>query len=356
MAAKYVPEKAEGVQTRHTLLWLGLLFGIGLYFVDAVVDARVFDKGNFADQVLHPSSHDLWMRSAVFFLTVIVGMVADSRLRRERESTILAQTLDRRWQTLFDSAADSIFVIDADGMILQANRYTYEHSGYGRDELLGRNIKDFFTEASQHTCDCNFPGLRERGYSRAEVEFVSKDGSVLKMECSATGVPNESGEFASFLIIQRDITERADAQAALLESERRFRAIFNSTFQFIGLLDPEGILLEANQTALDFIGQTNADVVDKPFWETPWWTHSAEAQDSLREGIRQAAHGKLVRFETRHVSKEGIKAVIDFSLKPVVNEHGETVLIIPEGRDITERKQAEEAARQYQQESAHVTS
>jgi len=174
------------------------------------------------------------------------------------------------------------------------------------------------------------------------------------MECVATGVPDESGCFTSFMIIQRDVTERLREARKLEESERRFRAIFNSTFQFIGLLDPKGTILEANQTALDFIGCSNADVVGKPFWETPWWTHSPQLQKRLKEGIIEAGHGKLVRFESKHVGQDGRRIVIDFSLKPVMNEQGEVVLIIPEGRDISERVLAEEEAQRMHQESAHV--
>jgi C4-dicarboxylate-specific signal transduction histidine kinase len=77
-------------------------------------------------------------------------------------------------------------------------------------------------------------------------------------------------------------------------------------------------------------------------------------QDRLKVAVGEAAEGKMVRFETQHVGRQGEPLVIDFSLKPVVNEQGETVLIIPEGRDITDRKHAEEKAQQMQQESAHV--
>jgi len=174
------------------------------------------------------------------------------------------------------------------------------------------------------------------------------------MECIATGVPDEDGCFTSFLIIQRDVTERLREARMLEESERRFQAIFNSTFQFIGVLDPQGAILEANQASLDFVGCSNADIIGKPFWETPWWTHSPKLQKRLRDGIMEAAHGKLVRFEAEHIGKEGQTAVIDFSLKPVMNEQGEVVLIIPEGRDITERVLAEEEAQRMHQESAHV--
>ena len=100
---------------------------------------------------------------------------------------------------------------------------------------------------------------------------------------------------------------------------------------------------------------TNTEVIGKPFWETPWWTHSSQQlQERLKQGIKEAALGKLVRFEAEHTGRDGQTAIIDFSLKAVLNAQGEPVLIIPEGRDITERKHAEEAARRMQQELAHV--
>ncbi len=116
---------------------------------------------------------------------------------------------------------------------------------------------------------------------------------------------------------------------------------------------PEGTLLEANQAALDFAGVTNDDVVGKPFWETTWWSTSAREQKRLKEAIQKASQGHLVRYETTNTGADGKIFSIDFSLKPVKNEHGETLLIIPEGRDITERKQAEEEVQRHQRESAH---
>jgi PAS domain S-box-containing protein len=264
------------------------------------------------------------------------------------------QESEVRFQTLFDSAAEFIFVIDPAGTIMLTNRAVAHQSGFKPDEITGKNIKAFFSEDSKHLCDCNFPLLRERGYNRAQVEFVCKDGRVLQMECSATGIPDSHGKFGSFLIIQRDVTERQRAAEALADSERRFRAIFNSTFQFIGLLTPNGILLEANQAALDFVGASNDEVVGKPFWDTPWWSASAREQARLKAAIQRAAKGELIRYETEHVGVDGNVASIDFSLKPVKNELEETVLIIPEGRDITERRRAEEAARHHQRESAHL--
>lgn len=85
----------------------------------------------------------------------------------------------------------------------------------------------------------------------------------------------ESDLIRSYIV---DITERKLTEAALQDSERRFRAIFNQTFQFSGLLKPDGTLLEANQTALDFGGLQLEDVIDRPVWLARWWTTSTDTQ------------------------------------------------------------------------------
>jgi len=264
------------------------------------------------------------------------------------------QQTETRFRTLFNSAAEFIFVIDRDGRILLTNRYAILHSGFSGDELVGSNIKSFFTEKSQLVCDCNFPKLRETGSNRAEVEFVCKDGRVLSMECSATAVPDENGEFTSFLIIQRDVTDRVRAAAALADSERRFRAIFNSTYQLIGLLDVSGNVLEVNRTALAVAGLEQEQVVGRPFWEIIWWGVAPKARDRVRRAIEDAAAGRPVRYEEELVVGDGSTRTFDFTLKPVFDEQGNTVLIIPEGRDITDSRLAEEEARRHLQEAAHV--
>jgi PAS domain S-box-containing protein len=139
--------------------------------------------------------------------------------------------------------------------------------------------------------------------------------------------------------------ERKHSEEDLRESERKARAIFDHTFQFIGLMTPDGILIEANRTALTFAGIKDSDVLGKPFWDTPWWTHSTQMQDKLRDAIKTASQGQLARFEATHKAPDGSIHYIDFSLKPIKNETGDVVLLIPEGRDITERKQAEEVLR-----------
>jgi two-component system, cell cycle sensor histidine kinase and response regulator CckA len=142
-----------------------------------------------------------------------------------------------------------------------------------------------------------------------------------------------------------DLAEHAlfkiKADEKIRESERKFRAVFDQAYQFIGLLSIDGRMLEANRTALAFAGIEEADVIGRPFWGTPWWTHSPELQEKIRLAVQAAAKGELIRFEASHPAVDGDPHYVDFSLKPVEDEAGRVIMLMLEGRDITERKKAE---------------
>ena len=121
------------------------------------------------------------------------------------------------------------------------------------------------------------------------------------------------------------------------DSEHRFKGIFDQTTQLVGLLDSNGILLEVNHTALDMIGASIDDVRNHPFIDCPWWNHDESLKNRLIKAIEEAKEGKLVRFPATHISKNGEVRHIDFSIKPVFDDDGKLCLLIPEGRDVTDR-------------------
>lgn len=127
------------------------------------------------------------------------------------------------------------------------------------------------------------------------------------------------------------------------DEARRLRAIFDRTFEFIGLLDAQGVVLEANRAALNAVGCTLDQVRGRLFADTPWWSHSAPLQDRLRQAVAQAAHGRFDRFEAIHPGPDGQKIYIDFSISPLADATGRVTHLLPEGRDITARKQVEAA-------------
>jgi PAS domain S-box-containing protein len=140
----------------------------------------------------------------------------------------------------------------------------------------------------------------------------------------------------------KNITGCEQDTEELLENEHKLRTILDNTFQFIGLLTPDGTLVYANKAAAESVGVEQSNFLNKPFWDYPWWTHSRQMQEKLQDAIKRAAQGEFVRFEATHPVKDGTLIYVDFSLKPVKDENGKVIYLLPEGRDITDRKRTEE--------------
>ena len=151
-----------------------------------------------------------------------------------------------------------------------------------------------------------------------------------------------------FMVWQANSTERLRrlAEATLRANENRFRGIFDSAFQFIGLLDVNGILIEVNETALEFIGATPEQVCGQVYWETPWWATLPESKARLQEGLKLCREGVIARFEAENVGRDGQRITIDMSCKPICDDAGELIQIVVEGRDITEMLTLQEQLRQ----------
>ncbi|MBX9594008.1 MAG: PAS domain S-box protein, partial [Roseomonas sp.] len=144
-------------------------------------------------------------------------------------------------------------------------------------------------------------------------------------------------------ILEQRVAERtralADANARLREGEARFRGIFNATFQFIGLLSPDGTVLETNEALLRLVGTKGASVAGGKSWDAPWWPE--EEVEAVRASIRQAAEGGFVRREARMRAADGSIITVDFSIKPVRGDDGIVSLLVPEARDVTDLKIAQ---------------
>ncbi|MDB2657343.1 PAS domain-containing protein [Crocinitomicaceae bacterium] len=120
-------------------------------------------------------------------------------------------------------------------------------------------------------------------------------------------------------------------------SELKLNSIFNKSLSFVGLLAPDGTILEVNEPALQFAGITKEQVIGLKYWDAPWWALSSQARLNLRSAIQEASSGKSIRYDAEIVGDNDERIIIDFSLQPVRDENSEIIYIIPEGRNITEK-------------------
>lgn len=135
--------------------------------------------------------------------------------------------------------------------------------------------------------------------------------------------------------------ERDKALKALSESEKKIRAVFDQTFHFIALLDIDGAVIDFNNTILENFEVEHDSVIGKPLWEQFWWPYSQRNQALLQDAIINAASGEMSHLEIEYQNKFSDKIHLDFSLKPFYDENKEVQMLIAEGRDITEFKNAQ---------------
>jgi PAS domain S-box-containing protein len=145
------------------------------------------------------------------------------------------------------------------------------------------------------------------------------------------------------VIFFRDITmQRAEAEA-LRDRQARLNAIYGTSLEYIGLLSPDGTVLDCNRASLEFAGNARADVIGKPFADTPWFSGTPGMREKIAEAIEQARRGETFRAEMTLMRPSGESMVFDFSLTPARDGNGNVILLVPEARDITEVKRTEAA-------------
>lgn len=177
------------------------------------------------------------------------------------------------------------------------------------------------------------------------VVLTGSDDEELALEAVAIGAQDYlvKDQITAQLLVRaiRYAIERGQILRQLQESEQRFRGIFEQTFQSMRLLTPEGIVLEVNQTALDLSGTTEKDCLGKQLWNIKPWNEAIETREWLKIAVAKATEGEFVRGEVELCNTLHKKVWIDVSLKPLTDERGNVILLILEGRDISDRKRAE---------------
>ncbi|MDY6781473.1 MAG: PAS domain S-box protein [Cyanobacteriota bacterium] len=285
------------------------------------------------------------------------AVVATKEVTQSRQAEANLREREEFLRSIYNGVDSSIFVVDVapegEFRFVGFNPTHEKLTGLPSREIAGKTPQQIFPpEAATATCQHYEDCLRAKEAIAYEV-CLPFQGEPTWWLISLNPLFRDDGQIYRLIGTGLNITQRKQAEAALRESDRRFRAIFNSTFQFIGLLQPDGTMLEVNQTALDFAGLQGEDVIDRLFWEAPWWgevgeTHSAKGKlspkrERVKEAIARAGRGEFVRYEVDVLGAGNAAVTIDFSLQPVFNDRGEVVLLIPEGRDITEKKRAEAA-------------
>lgn len=263
---------------------------------------------------------------------------------RKHVETESIQAKDAQFRALIENLPSKVFLKDKNSVYVSCNGNYAKDLKIKPEDIAGKTDYDFFPTYLAEKYRQDDRRIIASGHTEniEEEYMVMKDflRGAQKTFINTVKVPvcDKNGNVTGLLGLFWDITARKMAEERLRISEKKLRAIFDQTFQFIGMMKVDGTLIEANRTAVRFAGINESDCLGKPFWDTPWWTHSKEMQDKLREAVVKAAAGETVFFEATHLDSDKKIHYVDFSLKPIKDDEGNVIFLMPEGRDITERR------------------
>ncbi|AFM24531.1 PAS domain S-box protein [Desulfomonile tiedjei] len=260
---------------------------------------------------------------------------------RKRAEDALIQS-ENRFRLLYEEAPVAYQSLDEDGYLLQVNMTWLQLLGYTRSEVIGKRFSDFLNACSRDHFEEMFPEFKRAGHiSGVEYRMVCRDESIIDVSVDGRIVWTEDGKFRHSHCVFQDITQRKKAERALLESEQKYRATFNTASVGIDLVAPQGTFLEVNSTLSEFLGYAPEELQCLTVFDV---THPEDIVRSkmLHEAMIQ---GKTegYRLEKRFLRKDGSTLWADVSvsaLRDVDGTYRATVGVIS---DITQRKILEEA-------------
>jgi len=251
-------------------------------------------------------------------------------------------------RTVIDNIPDAIYVKDAMGRKVLANRADLAHIGVdSEEEVLNKTDAEVFgPETAAHT-EANDRIVLRDGRPVIEQEEFGRypDGTPSWGLTTKIPLRDAEGRVIGLVGISRDITERKIAEEQLRESERRYRTILQTALDGFWLVDTQARLLEVNEAYCQMSGYSRDELLsmqvpDLEIAETPGDV-AARIQSLMEQGED--------RFETQHRRKDGSILDVEIALRYTAMEGGRIVVIL---RDITERKIADQALRQSQKMEA----
>ncbi|MHC4874663.1 MAG: PAS domain-containing protein, partial [Planctomycetota bacterium] len=175
------------------------------------------------------------------------------------------------------------------------------------------------------------------------------DGKVKWVKEKAEIKFDENGTAVSGAGFAQDITERRTAEEERKNIEERFKSIFNQSLQFALILDKEGTILDMNKLYVEVCGSMAYESYGKPIWEALWWKDFADVCESTKAAVNKVQQGETVDDEMVFIDKDNVKHNGMRIFSPIKDESGSLSFISVVGRDITERKKAEEAVRESEE-------
>jgi PAS domain S-box-containing protein len=272
----------------------------------------------------------------------VVGLIWQRRRRLAYQALYQAaletQALRSHFEYLVKYANDIIILVDEKQHVVEVNDRALEAYGYTRQEMLGLPLAALIPRGDLPSYQTRLRKIQQKGAIVAEAIHQRKDGSTFPVEVSGRAIKIEDKTYLQEIV--RDITERKRAEETLRQSEEKYRTIINEIYGVFYELDLAGNYTFFNDALCRQTGYSRKELMGMNYRtyipEEDWRSVYEKFNRIYRTGE------PMRRIPFRNITKDGRILYIEDTVLPLRNESGEVIGFRGLGRDITERKKAEE--------------
>ncbi|NIA28376.1 MAG: PAS domain S-box protein [Actinobacteria bacterium] len=238
---------------------------------------------------------------------------------------------------LIESANAIILTVDENADISTFNHYAEKLTGYTKEEVLGKNLfEKFIPELDFPDVPTIFKRILQNmpETSTHEDPILCKDGTQRLIDWKDTILSDDDGTPKGVLSIGVDITERRETEAALRQSEQRFRQLFDEAPVGYHEIDTRGHIVRVNSTELNLLGYSREEMLGKPIWDFIF-------EEDTREEILTKLHVAVRSdnsYERTFICKNGSYLPVMVEDRILQSEGRQIVGLRSTIHDISERK------------------
>jgi two-component system, cell cycle sensor histidine kinase and response regulator CckA len=263
--------------------------------------------------------------------------------RKQAEAAL--KESEAKYRRFYNETPVLLHSIDRNGTVVEVNDYWLKTLGYERDEVVGKKLTDFHSEASQkYAQEVIHPAFfRDGVVNEVAYQFVKKNGEVLDMVLSATAERDAAGNVVRSLAVSEDVTERKRTEEALSKSEKMLQTIFDAEPECVKVLDEHANLIMMNRAGLNML---QADSLELGRGRCVCPLITSEYRPAFMELTKRVFQGESGTLLFEIVGLKGRPLWLETHAVPLRNERDEIVSLLGVTRDVTERKRAEEEIRE----------